>query len=297
MGNPFTLGGQPAYYHDEGHDSGYFHTYDRLQLHPHDPPRKIHIFLPRSYGTSNQRYPVVYLNDGNTAFWPGGLSPYSWDVAATLSGLYHQNAIPPVIIVAIHPLNRSHEYLHVAEYSAPWKKEGGGLPDYAAYVVRLKEFIDAHYQTVSDRQATSMIGSSHGGLAAFYIGAIHSQHFGNIGALSPSFWVGGVFNLAQTPLMAAVADCLKPSNPNRPRIWIDWGCDRLGGFHNLVIEQQATHWSKQMVNLLQRQYGYQLGNNLWAYQDRHGGHDERAWAIRFGLVLKQFYRPSVNCQN
>ncbi len=290
MGTPFTLGGQQAYYHDEGYSSGYFHTYDRLQLDPHrDPPRKIHVFLPRSYGSGDRRYPVLYFNDGNTTFWPGGLSPYSWEVAATLSQLYDRHAIPPVIIVAIHPLNRSHEYLHVSEYSAPWKKEGGGLPDYAAYVVRLKQFMDAHYQTVSDRTATSIIGSSHGGLAAFYIGAMHGHCFGNVGALSPSFWVGGVFNLSQTPLMAAVGDNLRPSNPHRPRIWIDWGCQRLGGFHNLVIEQQATHWSKQMVKLLQRQYGYQLGRDLFSYEDRSGGHDEQAWAERLSLLLQRFY--------
>ena len=290
MGNPFTLGGQNAYYHDEGDASGYFHTYDQLQLDAtRDAPRQVHIFLPRSYESSHQYYPVIYMNDGNTTFWANGLSPYSWEVPRTLHNLYQTAAISPVIVVAIHPLNRSHEYLHVNELSAPFKKEGGGLPEYASYLVRLKQFIDSNYRARSDRNLTTIIGSSHGGLAAFYTWCVHGQYFGNVGALSPSFWVGGVFNLRNTPLIKTLAPYLQADNPDRPRLWIDWGCQRTGGFHNFVIEQQATRWGRKMVDLLQQEYGYVLGVNLFKYEDRMGGHDEQAWAARLGLVLKQFY--------
>ncbi|OLP17333.1 alpha/beta hydrolase [Leptolyngbya sp. 'hensonii'] len=291
MGHPFTLAGQQVYYHDENHASGYFHTYDGLQLDPsRDPPRKIHVFLPRPYEESADRFPVLYLNDGNTAFWPGGLSPYSWEVPKVLGELYQQRAIPPIIVVAIHPLNRSQEYLHVLEFSAPFQKEGGGLPDYAKYVVRLKQFIDQHYRTLGDRQQTTILGSSHGGLAAFYIGCLYAQYFGNVGAISPSFWVGGVFNLSETPLIAAVKGSLQSGDQNRPRLWIDWGLKRTGGFHNFVIEQQATRWGRKMVELLQRDYGYVQGLDLFQYEDETGGHDERAWSDRLGFVLKQFYQ-------
>jgi len=96
MSHVFYLGGQTAYYHDESDESGYFHTYDALQLAHSDQPRKVHIFLPRSYSEQN-RYPVIYMNDGNTSFWAGGLSPYSWEVPTVVRNLYQQQEIPPVI--------------------------------------------------------------------------------------------------------------------------------------------------------------------------------------------------------
>ncbi|TYQ25179.1 alpha/beta hydrolase [Pseudanabaena sp. UWO311] len=289
MANEFNLGGQRVYYHDEGDESGYFHTYDALQLERGDQPRKVHIFLPRSYGNHN-RYPVVYMNDGNTTFWAGGLSPYSWEVPIVISNLYQQQEIQPVIIVAVHPLNRSYEYLHVEEFTTPFKKEGGGLPEYSNYMARLKSFIDTNYKTISDRKSTTILGSSHGGLAAFYTGCLNCHLFGNIAALSPSFWAGGVFNLPSSPLMQTVDKYLHQDNQFRPNLWIDWGCKRSEGFHNFVIEQQAARWGRRMSELLERQYGYELGKDLFKYEDKKGGHDERAWSYRLGLVLKQFYK-------
>lgn len=67
------------------HSAGFFHTFDAISVYKPNgekyPPRKVHIFVPRNYEGSNQRYPVVYFNDGNTTFWPGGLANKSWKVA------------------------------------------------------------------------------------------------------------------------------------------------------------------------------------------------------------------------
>jgi predicted alpha/beta superfamily hydrolase len=102
---------------------GYFHTYDANNCADPFPPRKMHIFLPREYESSTDRYPVVYMNDGNNVFWPGGISPYSWRVADTLSTLYEKQIIQKVIIVAIHPINREFEYTHTSW--APFRASGG----------------------------------------------------------------------------------------------------------------------------------------------------------------------------
>lgn len=292
--NAFYLNGQLVWSHDEGDKSGYFHTYDSLVVDQNfDPPRKVHVFLPREYDPEHCAYPVVYMNDGNTAFWPNGLSPYSWQVPRTLEKLYEKKKITPVIIVAVHPLNRSHEYLHVKEFSAPFRKEGGGLAAYSNYLVRLKHFIDCSYGTLRERNFTTIIGSSHGGLAAFYTGCVHGEYFGNVGALSPSFWIGGVFNLRQTPLISLVSSFLSPENLNRPKIWIDWGLQHHGGFHNFFVESQAAKWAEEMVRLLQKDYRYKLNTDLFCYADPLGKHDERAWAYRFGLILERYYGANI----
>ena len=86
-GVPFTLGGQPGFRHDEGHEYGFFHTYDGLVACAGDTARKVHILLPRDYETSGRSYPVLYMNDGHTAFFTDNPIGKTWDVAGVLSEL------------------------------------------------------------------------------------------------------------------------------------------------------------------------------------------------------------------
>jgi len=294
--NQFVLGGQVAWYHDEGHHYGYFHTYDRLQVAgANDAPRKVHVFLPVDYEERKQHYPVVYMNDGDTAFFPGGLAHKSWQVAETLSNLLANKAIIPVIVVAVCPLDRDREYTHT--FWAP-NRHYGGLAGYTAYLTNcVKPFIDANYRTIPDAAATAIVGSSHSGLAAFYIAATQPQAFGKAAALSPSFWIGLDLQLISSSLrdsllLAATHSTL--ANPaQRPRLWIDWGLERAGGFHNSVIEALATQRGHEMVQLLQSDYGYRLGQDLLQFEDPMGQHNEDAWARRFGLVMKSFYNSTL----
>jgi hypothetical protein len=49
------------------------------------------------------------MNDGQTAFWPNGLSNDSWRVQYTCSELWAKNSIRKFIVVAVHPLDRDAE--------------------------------------------------------------------------------------------------------------------------------------------------------------------------------------------
>lgn len=295
---PILLGGQRAHVHDEGHAVGLFHTFDALDLPP-GPPRKVHVYLPRDVGAD--RLPVVYLHDGNTAFWPGGEASKTWDVAGTLDRL--KGYTHPLLVVAVHPLDRSREYTH-----DDWlhgQRSWGGLPGYADWLAgALKPFIDRVYPTRPEPRYNAVVGSSHGGLAAFWTATGHPGSFGVAGALSPSFWVGldslihdvTPGDLARSSLMAHARPAL--ADPaRRPRLWIDWGLRRDGGFHNAVIEEKAALWGRRMADLLEREHGYRAQRltgrdaprpdaDLWVYEDTVGGHDEEAWAWRFGLLLR-----------
>ncbi len=287
----FRLGGQQAWFHDEGHRYGFFHTYDRLSLGAGDAGRKVHVFLPRDYETSGKRYPVVYMNDGNTAFFPGGAANKSWRVAETLSGLRQAGKIEDVIVVAIHPLDREREYTHTF-----WRHGHAccGLDEYADYVGdRIRGFVDAHYRTDARTERTSIVGSSHGGHAAFYMGTKRADRFGNVGAFSPSFRLGlddlGDHGpLRDTVLVQRVRAFLAIGHP-RPRLWIDWGMKRTGGRHNDFIEAMAAKRGAEMVTLLTTELGYRQGRDLRTWVDHVGGHDEDAWAFRFGELMKTYY--------
>lgn len=291
--NAFTLGGQSAWFHDEGMPYGYFHTYDALKAcGSGDAARKVHVFLPRDYESRRTRYPVVYMNDGDTTFWPGGAANKSWQVGETLGDLSRQRLIEDVIVVAIHPIDREREYTHTS-----WAPGRAccGLDDYSDYVADcVKTFIDTHYHTDARASRTAIVGSSHGGLASFHAATRRPDAFGRAGSLSPSFWagmdfffLGGSGSLATSSLVRGGADTL--SRASRPTLWIDWGLQREGGFHNDTIEAMATSRGREMVSLLQRSYGYMDGETLHWHEDPVGGHDEDAWAWRFGLMMQAFY--------
>ncbi|MEB3293718.1 MAG: alpha/beta hydrolase-fold protein [Synechococcales bacterium] len=295
MAHQFTKGGQTAWFHDHGHGAGFFHTYDELKVGGwQDEPRKVHVFLPRDYESSQQRYPVIYMNDGQTAFFPGGAAYKSWQMAEALSHLYHDRTIRPVIVVAIHPLNRDREYTHapVLDHACC------GLPDYAHYVAHpVKNFIDQHYRTIADPHHTMIMGSSHGGLTAFYIGTHYADRIGLVAALSSSFWVGldsrpmglpFVRSLSQSELMQSVRKTLQNSE-KRLKIYLDWGLVRSGGWHNGFIEERATVRGREMQKILINEWGYKIGEDLFVVEDPKGDHTEETWARRLPNILKLFF--------
>jgi hypothetical protein len=289
---PIEREGQAGWAHDEGHPAGYFHTWDALDLGAAFGPRRVHVFLPRDLDP-NRRYPTIYVHDGDTAFFPGGVAGKSWDIAGTLS----KRPVPPCIVVAIHPVDRNAEYTHVDWHhgTAPYGRVAEHTADLAD---RFKAFIDRNYPTDPSPQATAIVGSSHGGLAAFYAATRRPDAFGFAGCLSPSFFSGldslrhgvGRASLASAPLVTEVASVL--ADPaRRPRVWIDWGERRDGGEHNSVVEALAAHRGAEMASLLSMSFDYVEGRDLFVHSDPIGGHDEDAWAWRFGLVAAVFLRP------
>jgi S-formylglutathione hydrolase FrmB len=303
MVEQFTTGGQQGWLHDRGHWGGYFHTYERFQVGEWDKPRKIHIFLPRDYDVSQDRYPVIYTNDGNTVFFPGGAYKKTWDLATTISRLYLSDRICRVIVVAVCPLNRDYEYTHAPVKGSDW----GGLDNYAHYLARsLKSFIDSHYRTIHDAEKTLVLGSSHGGLAAFYTATKHPHEFRCVAALSPSFWVGldmpqedsiNAFaddfsfmgSLNSSALLFEASQTLKDGD-RRLKIYLDWGLVREGGFHNSFIEERATARGREMRDILIKDFGYQENKSLFVVEDPSGEHNEESWSKRVENVLEIFYK-------
>jgi len=301
---PITVAGQAGWSHDDGFAAGTFHTFDALAVGPL-PPRKVHVFLPRGALTSGRRYPTVYLHDGNTSFWRGGVSHSTWDVATALSRRGADGRLPePVIVVAIHPLDRNAEYTHV-DWSGgrrPW----GRLPIYARYLADdLVGFIDAHYPTIAEASHRAVVGSSHGGLASFFAATRHPTVFGFAGCMSPSFFSGiepAPWGPGESALRdASIVDDVWPvltSGALRPRLWMCWGLRRDAGEHNSVVEHLATKRGREMAALLAAE-GYdhhEVGDGdaprpdatLWSRSDSQGGHDEQSWGARFPLVLQAF---------
>lgn len=148
--------------------------------------RRIWIYLPPDYQTTNKRYSVIYLHDGQNMF--DKLTSFSgeWQLDESMNGMF-QFGDPGAILVGVdnggpHRIN---------EYS-PWlnEKYGGGEGDeLAEFIVKdLKPFIDREYRTIPDRAHTAIMGSSMGGLLALYMAIEYQQTFGRAAIFSPSLW-------------------------------------------------------------------------------------------------------------
>ena len=288
MANKFILGGQDGWYHENDIGYGYFHTYDNLTLD--SKPRKIHIFLPKDYENKKRRYPVVYMNDGQTVFFPSSAGLGTWDADKVIDCLYKNNLIEPVIVVAVYPVDREYEYLSIKEFSGRDGKlvKSGGLDEYSDYLaLKLKPFIDKNYNTISDPSKTLIVGSSFGGVAAFYTGCKHSDKFGMLALLSPSlhFEFGCKLFLDSIENEGIVHKIKKYliSSKSLPKIWIDWG----------LLGKYQHNYCPDVMLYLTRNFNYRLNNNLFYFEDPYGNHDEAAWSYRFNIIMTKFY-PKKN---
>jgi len=167
--------------------------------------KQIWIYLPPGYGRHPlKRYPVFYMQDGQTLFDPQLTFPKdsaidtaldrelrraldwygSWQLNQQLDRLVNSGLNPGIIVVGISSNggNRTSEY-------SPWPWYGAlqaQADQYLEFLVHtVKPFIDTHYLTLAGRGHTGIGGSSLGGLLSLYGGLKYQQVFSRIAALSP----------------------------------------------------------------------------------------------------------------
>ncbi|PWG05906.1 alpha/beta hydrolase [Polaribacter aquimarinus] len=151
-----------------------------------DISHKIWVYLPPNYQSSKENYSVIYMQDAQNLFDNVTSFVGEWGVDETLNEHYKKTG-NSFIVVGVENGGEK----RIEEYT-PWKhkKYGGGKGAiYVDFLAKeLKPFIDANYRTKTDAKNTAIIGSSLGGLISFYGGLKYPDIFGNIGALSTSFW-------------------------------------------------------------------------------------------------------------
>jgi predicted alpha/beta superfamily hydrolase len=148
--------------------------------------RRVWVYVPPDYDSTNYRYPVLYMHDGQNVFDATTAFSGEWEVDETLNEL-HAAGDTGIIVVAVDN-GQGHR---LDEYS-PWVNPnyGGGQGDeYVDFLVQtLKPHIDSLYRTRPQREYTGIMGSSLGGLISTYAGIAHQDVFSKIGAFSPSYW-------------------------------------------------------------------------------------------------------------
>lgn len=157
-----------------------------FQIPQLDRTRRIWLYLPPDYETTDKTYPVLYMHDGQNLFDASTSFAGEWEVDESLNELF-ENGDGGIIVVGI-----DNGGIHRLDEYSPWinAQYGGGEGDeYVDFIVQtLKPHIDANFRTKPDRDNTGIMGSSMGGLISMYAAVEHQDVFSKAGIFSPSFW-------------------------------------------------------------------------------------------------------------
>lgn len=148
--------------------------------------RRISVLLPWDYETSDRRYPVLYLQDGQNLFEDG--APFgTWGVDKQLAALAQRGKGDFIVVAIDHGgKDRIQEY---SPYDLPKWGEGLGR-EYASFLTEtLKPYIDDKFRTAPERACTGIGGSSMGGLISIYAGIMFPEVYSKFMVFSPSLWV------------------------------------------------------------------------------------------------------------
>ena len=155
--------------------------------------RNTYIYLPKSYGKSDKRYPVLYMFDGHNVFFDSHATyGKSWGLKQ-----YLDKKRIDLLVVAVE-CNHGHDNERMYEYCpfpfvSSFQSDRGYEPcadttlDWYANV--LKPYVDKHYQTNPDREHTFLGGSSMGGLMASYGLVLYNDIYSKAMAMSPAYYV------------------------------------------------------------------------------------------------------------
>lgn len=144
--------------------------------------KKIWVYLPEDYNSTTEKYPVLYMQDGQNLFT--GTTAYSGElrIDEQLNKLQAKTIVIGIEHGGDKRIDELSPYVH--------EKFGGGNADnYLDFLVNtLKIYVDLNYRTKTDRESTTIFGSSVGGLVSFYAVLKYPKVFGKAGIFSPSFW-------------------------------------------------------------------------------------------------------------
>jgi len=219
----------------------------------------------------NQRYPVLYMHDGQNLFDPETAYQHGnhWRIGETAPALITAGRVEPLILVGIYNTGpaRIEEYTPTRD-----ARLGGGQADHYGRLIveELKPFIDTTYRTKPDAAHTGIGGSSLGGLVTLHLGFAYPRVFSRLAVLSPSVWWD----------RRAILRTVRQASPKpNLRIWVDMGtAEGRRGLDDARLLKAALVGA-----------GWSEGADLHYAEYEGADHSEGAWAARIGPVLEWLF--------
>jgi glycosidase/predicted alpha/beta superfamily hydrolase len=262
----------------------------------HVDTRNVDVWLPDGYDTSDDRYSVLYVHDGQNLFIPyqSVFSGVDWGVDESLQRLIDDGRVRKTIVVGIWSTpKRRLEYLPQEAWDAApghmqvyIEDNEGGVPESHEYlrfmVDELKPFIDHNYRTRPTREDTFVMGSSMGGLISLYGLIRHPETFAGAACVSTHWPLHVDLNdMEATRRFIAFLESAMPP-PGKARIYFDYGSEELDG-------RYEPH--QRLIDDMMRRLGYTEDEDWVTKKFEGAGHSEVAWSRRAEIPLEFLLRP------
>ena len=233
--------------------------------------RRVWALLPHDYETSNESYPVLYLQDAQNLFNENAQYG-NWEIDKKLAVMSEYN-IGNLIIIAIEHAEKE----RIKEYNVGNTVLGNGQgKKYIRFVTEtLKPFVDANFRTKADRANTGIGGSSMGGLVSIFSGIMYPEIFGKLMIFSPSLWVVPKIKLS----------FLDMDEPDDTRIYL-----YAGGDESATMIDHVKKFKKRLLN----KEGFFDKMKVHLSINMEGKHNELFWSDEFPKAIEWLFFSTKN---
>lgn len=231
----------------------------QVRFHPGKEDRMVSVWLPEGYEESEERYPVMYMFDGQLAFADASCAG-CWEMDAFLSRFEK-----PMMIVALHASEESDRRMaEYCPYHLPprlWEGlRGRGKETMEWICFYLKPMIDSRYRTYPDRRCSALMGASMGGVMSLYGVTAFNDVFSKAACISPALSTGYAQIISQLR-----GEYLDPDT----RIFLSFGEKEARDMRMLA---HMVHQNLSVANLLMKH-----GARVHPYMQDEGRHCEQDW--------------------
>lgn len=210
--------------------------------------RGIFVYLPPGYtGKEVEKYPVVYMLDGQNLFSLKKGSLDKWRVNETLDSLITNHIIAPVVAVGIfNGSRRSSEYIPYTTMQGDKLFYGEGTSFANWIVTSVVPYIEGKYHVAAKREERAIFGNSLGGELSLWMMLHQSQYFSMGATISPA------------PVQGMISDVGALSKQD-VKIWLD------GGSNESFSGVSYVESSRSILDILLKK-GYEYEKDVVYYE-------------------------------
>ena len=239
---------------------------DEFEMPQLNKKRKIWALLPYDYDSSDESYPVLYLQDAQNLF--NEQARYgNWEIDKKLA-VMSEYKIGKIIVIAVEHAEKD----RIKEYNVGKTVLGVGQgKKYIRFITdTLKPFVDKKFRTKTEREFTGIGGSSMGGLVSIYSGLMYPEVYGKLMIFSPSLWVVPKMNFTGVEF----------DEPADTKIYLYAGGDES--------ETMIDHVKKFQKNMIKNEFvadkmKIKLSINM------EGKHSETYWSDEFPKAIEWLF--------
>lgn len=238
---------------------------DEFEIPQLNKVRKIWALLPYDYDSSNETYPVMYLQDAQNLF--NEKAKYgNWEIDKKLA-VMAEYKIGKIIIIAIEHAEED----RIKEYNVGKTMLGKGQgKKYIKFMTEtLKPFVDSNFRTKKEREFTGIGGSSMGGLVSIFSGLRYPEVYGKLMIFSPSLWV--------VPKIKIKTESIENSDT---KIYL-----YAGGDESATMIEHVKSFKENMIasEFIKDKMKINLSINM------KGTHSERFWSDEFPKAIEWLF--------